>query len=200
MAGALAVLLATGCRQDLFDQAKVKPLAKSDFFADTMGARPRVPGTVAREHLDEDGSMMTGIGPDGAYLAQLPVPLTPQLLAHGRERFDIFCSPCHGRTGDGRGMIVQRGFKQPSSYHTDRLRAQPVGYFYNVMTNGFGQMASYASQVPVNDRWAIAAYVRALQVAHASPASRLAEGDRKGLAESEAPAKPAAPAHGEHGR
>jgi mono/diheme cytochrome c family protein len=181
LAGALLALAASGCRQDMYNQWKVKPLARSEFFPDGSSARPPVPGTVARGHLDENSSLVTGLAADGTYLSQLPVPLTARLLEHGRERFDVFCSPCHGRTGEGRGMIVQRGFKQPASYHSERLRAQPVGYFFHIATAGFGQMASYASQVPVQDRWAIAAYVRALQVAHGVPASRLADADRKAL-------------------
>lgn len=192
-AGALAALLATGCRQDMFDQWKVKPLAKSNFYPDGLSARPPVPGTVAHGHLDEEMVTMTGVTAEGGYAATLPMPLTAELLERGHQRFDIFCSPCHGRTGDGRGMIVQRGFKQPTSYHVDRLRAQPVGYFFHIMTDGFGQMASYASQVPVEDRWAIAAYVRALQVAHAVPAGRLAEADRKALADAEKPRAVAEP-------
>ncbi len=165
----------------MYNQWKVKPLSKSEFFPDGLSARQPVPGTVARGHLDADTPRATGVAPDGSYLADLPMPLTPQLLARGRERFDIYCSPCHGRTGDGRGMIVQRGFKQPTSYHVERLRAEPVGYFFHIATDGFGQMASYAPQVPVDDRWAIAAYVRALQVAHAVSSTQLSDEDQKAL-------------------
>ena len=125
----------------------------------------------------EDGAFATGLGADGQFVTALPVPLTRDLLERGRERFDIFCSPCHDRAGRGRGMIVQRGFKQPPSYHIDRLRAQPIGYFFDVMTNGFGEMSSYAAQVPASDRWAIAAYIRALQFSQHAPLSAVSERD-----------------------
>ena len=175
---ALAAAASAACRQDMFNQPKVKPLAGSDFFQDGSGARPPVAGTVARGELRADRVFETGNGPDGRFVAALPLPLTRDLLLRGQERFNIFCSPCHGRVGDGRGMIVQRGFKQPPSYHIDRLRAQPIGYFFDVMTNGFGQMSSYAAQVPPADRWAIAAYVRALQVSQHAPLAELGARDR----------------------
>jgi mono/diheme cytochrome c family protein len=165
----LAAGLLVGCRQDMHDQPKHKPLSASDFYTtDHRSARPPVPGTVARGHLDDDSPYYTG--KEGALPTEtLPVALTPELLQRGQVRFQTFCAPCHGRTGRGDGMIVQRGFKPPPSLHVDRLRAAPVGYFYDVMTHGFGAMADYASQVPVADRWAIAAYVRALQLSqHAS--------------------------------
>jgi mono/diheme cytochrome c family protein len=155
--------LVVGCRQDMHDQPKIKPLAESDFFADHRGARPRVPGTVARGHLGEDEALNTG-KVNGAPVETLPVPLTEELVRRGRERFETYCSPCHGRTGRGDGMVAQRGFKKPPSYHVDRLRAMPVGYFFDVMTNGFGAMSDYSAQVAIQDRWAIAAYVRALQL------------------------------------
>jgi mono/diheme cytochrome c family protein len=148
----------------MYDQAKLKPLAESEFFANGQSARPIPNDTVARGGLREDKAMYAGIGPDGKFVKELPVPLTRQLMDRGHERFDIFCSPCHGKQGDGLGMIVERGFKQPSSFNTDRLREQPIGYFFDVMTQGFGQMSSYATQVPPEDRWAIAAYIRALQL------------------------------------
>jgi mono/diheme cytochrome c family protein len=163
----------------MFNQPKVKPLARSDFFEDGQAARPPVEGTVARGELRADRIVYTGIGPDGKFVAALPVPLTRALVLRGRERFDIFCSPCHGRVGDGRGMIVERGFKRPPSYHIDRLRAQPIGYFFDVITNGFGQMSSYAAQVPPADRWAIAAYVRTLQLSQHAPVGRVSARDRE---------------------
>ena len=171
-------LAAASCRQGMFDQPKVKPLAESDFFEDRSGARAPVEGTVARGELRADRVFYTAIGPDGKFVATLPVPLTRALLRRGQERFDIFCSPCHGRVGDGRGMIVERGFKQPSSYHIDRLRAQPIGYFFDVITNGFGQMSGYASQVPPADRWAIASYIRALQLSQHAPLQQVPQRDR----------------------
>lgn len=181
LAGLAVLLFGTGCRQDMFNQPKVKPLARSDFYDDGSGARPPAAGTVARGQLRADRAFETGIGPDGRFVGRLPLPLTRDLLRRGRERFDIFCSPCHGRLGDGRGMIVQRGFKAPPSYHIDRLRRQPIGYFFDVMTNGFGQMSSYAIQVPPADRWAIAAYIRALQLSQHAPIAELPAGDRRAI-------------------
>jgi cytochrome c553 len=147
----------------MHDQPKLKPLARSDFYPDHRGARPQVEGTVARGQLVSDSPFYTG-KVDGQLTAELPVELTTKLLATGRARFDTFCSPCHGRTGNGNGMVVQRGFKQPSSFHIDRIRQLPIGHFFDAMTNGFGAMSDYRAQVPVADRWAIAAYIRALQL------------------------------------
>jgi len=175
------LLSAPACRQDMFNQPRLKPLAKSDFFDDGMAARPPIGGTVARGELRADRVFYTGIGPDGKFVLALPVPLTRALLLRGRERFDIFCSPCHSRVGDGRGMIVERGFKEPPSFHIDRLRAQPIGYFFDVMTSGFGQMSDYAAQVPAADRWAIAAYIRALQLSQHAPLLEVPERDRQAI-------------------
>ncbi len=122
-----------------------------------------VEGTIARGNLRDDQAFYTGLVGD-QFLAELPVANTRELLERGRERYDIFCSPCHSRIGDGRGMIVRRGFKQPASFHDARLRDQPVGYYFDVMTRGFGEMSSYAPMVKPEDRWAIAAYIRALQL------------------------------------
>ncbi len=191
---AAAGLLAAGCRQGMYDQPKKKALAESDFYRDGQSARVPPAGTVARGYLRTDKALYAGQGPDGKFVAELPVPLTKELLLRGRERFDVFCSPCHAREGNGNGMIVQRGFKQPTSFHVDRLRQQPIGYFFDVMTNGFGQMSSYASQVPPEDRWAIAAYLRALQFSQSAPAAALSEADLKAL---DAPKAPAAPHGGE---
>ena len=171
--GAVLVLLAAAvlaCRQDMHDQPKYRPLRGSEIFADKRSARPFVPGTVARGTLREDTVLYTGkIGNE--FVAQIPVKVTAELLARGRTQFQVFCSPCHGRTGRGDGMIVQRGFKKPSSYHVDRLRQAPIGYFYDVMTNGFAAMSDYSAQVSPADRWAIAAYVRALQYSQYAPAA-----------------------------
>ena len=147
-----------------------RPLVQSDFYADRRSERPIIPGTVARGHLDADAYFYTGrIGAnDGDYL---PFPATQEVLARGQQRFNIYCSPCHGELGDGNGMIVQRGFKHPPSYHIDRLRRAPIGYFFDVMTNGYGAMSDYSQQVQPADRWAIAAYIRALQLSqHATEA------------------------------
>jgi mono/diheme cytochrome c family protein len=155
--------LAGGCRQDMHDQPKYRPLRESELFADKRSARPLVEGTVARGTLREDTAYYTGKTADG-FVTEIPVKVTAGLLARGRSQYEVFCAPCHGRTGRGDGMVVQRGFKKPSSYHVDRLRQMPVGYFYDVITIGFGAMADYAAQVPPQDRWAIAAYIRALQL------------------------------------
>jgi len=161
----------------MHDQPKQKPLAESAFFVDHRSARPPVPGTVARGHLKDDSTYYTGKNGE-APTDTLPVTLTPELLKRGQVRFQTFCSPCHGLTGRGDGMIVQRGFKAPASYHTDRLRQAPVGYFFDVITHGFGAMADYSAQVPVDDRWAIVAYVRALQLSQAATLADVPEEKR----------------------
>jgi len=159
----LGLLLLAGCRRDMQNQPRFNPLAESDFYADLRSARPPVEGTVSRGQLHEDAYFYTGkIGPNPA--DYMPFPVTEDVLARGRERFNIFCAPCHSRMGDGNGMIVQRGFRRPPSYHIARLRQAPLGYFFDVMTNGFGAMPDYASQIPPRDRWCIVAYVRALQL------------------------------------
>lgn len=171
----------TGCRRDMFNQPSARPLEKSDFFQDNhMASRPLVPHTVARGHLDEDEAFFHGM--QGTNLVDtFPIPITRAVLARGRERFDIYCSPCHGLTGDGRGMIVQRGFPAPPSYHIDRLRQAPVGHFFDVITRGYGMMFSYASRVAPEDRWAIAAYIRVLQTSQNIPASSLTAAERAQL-------------------
>jgi hypothetical protein len=173
--GLVGFLLLAGCRQDMHDQPRFKPLAKSDFYADLRSARSPVQGTVARGQLHEDSYLHTGkIGNNpGDYM---PFPVTEEVLVRGRERFDIYCSPCHSRLGDGRGMIVKRGFRAPPSYHTDRLRNAPLGYFFDVMTEGFGAMPEYASQIPARDRWAIVAYIRALQLSQHATSSDVPAG------------------------
>jgi mono/diheme cytochrome c family protein len=159
----IAVVAVAGCRQDMHDAPRYKPLAKSDFFGDQRSARPLVEGTVARGQLHEDARLYTG-KEGGAFVAVLPVPADEALLRRGRERFGIYCTPCHGLAGRGDGMVVRRGYRKPVSFHEARLRAQPVGYFFDVISNGFGAMPDYAAQVPVRDRWAIVAYLRALQL------------------------------------
>lgn len=153
-----------GCelRQAMYDQPKVKPLAKSEFFADGRGARPLVEGTVARGHLNDDEHLFTG-KVNGELATTFPEPVTREVLARGQERYNIFCAPCHDLAGTGTGMIVQRGFKKPVSFHDPRLVASTPGYYFQNITVGFGQMPSYADQIPVKDRWAIVAYIRALQ-------------------------------------
>jgi mono/diheme cytochrome c family protein len=153
-------------------QPRIEPLAHSDFYADQRGARPLVAGTVARGDLRADTYFYTGyVGKQtGNYL---PFPATREVLERGRGRYNIFCAPCHSRTGDGNGMIVQRGYRQPPSYHIDRLRTAPLGHFFDVITNGFGAMPDYAAQIPAADRWAIIAYIRALQLSQNAPLSAL---------------------------
>lgn len=179
---AILAFVVAACRQDMHDQPRFKPYAKNDFFEDRRSARPLPEGTVARGALRADAALYAGKqGKD--FVASFPVSVDEKLLRRGHERFDIYCSPCHGRTGAGNGMVVQRGFKQPPSLHIERLRRVPPGYLFDVMTNGFGAMQDYAAQVPVADRWAIAAYVRALQLSQNAPvdivpADRRAELDR----------------------
>jgi mono/diheme cytochrome c family protein len=181
LSAGVALLLLAGCRQDMHDQPRVDPLAENRFFADGSGARPLPANPVARGELRADTAFYTGQAADGSLLTAPPMPVTRELLVRGRERFEIFCSPCHGRTAEGTGMVVQRGYKKPSSFHVDRLRQAPVAYFYFVMSNGFGVMPSYAAQVPPADRWAIAAYVRTLQLAHHYDAAQLTADERARL-------------------
>lgn len=162
----------------MHNQNKIEPYEKSTFFADGAGSRPIPPGTVPRGGLRE-GVFYSGLGAGLMPVAELPMELTPGLLKQGKERYGIFCTPCHDRAGTGRGMIVRRGFRQPTSFHSDRLRNVPVGYFFNVMTEGFGVMPSYASQIPAKDRWAIAAYVRALQYSQSAHLAELTAAERK---------------------
>jgi cbb3-type cytochrome c oxidase subunit III len=194
---AFVLLTMPGCRQDMHDQPKYQPLETSQFFKDGRASRPRVPGTVARGRRDDDLLLMTGKS-DGKLSELFPAPVTRAVLDRGHERFNIYCSPCHDRVGTGRGMIVERGYKQPTSFHDERLRGMPAGYFFDVMTNGFGVMPSYAAQVPVNDRWAIAAYIRALQLSQHATMAEVPEDERTALLTGN-PAVPAAGAEEGHG-
>jgi mono/diheme cytochrome c family protein len=161
--GIAAVLLLAGCQQDMAQQPRVKPLSASDFFKDGRGSRPPVPGTVARGQLREDEHLYTG--KVGGQLAEtFPFAITRADLERGRERYNIYCTPCHGYAGDGRGMIVQRGLKAPPSFHIERLQKSPPGHFFDVTSNGLGAMQDYAAQIAPEDRWRIAAYIRALQL------------------------------------
>jgi mono/diheme cytochrome c family protein len=188
----LALLAAAGCRQDMHNQPKAIPLRESMFFKNTSSARPLVEGTIARGTLQDDAAFFTG--KNGATeVDALPFALTAEVLDRGEQRFEIYCTPCHGLTGQGDGMIVRRGYRQPPSYHIDRLRQAPLGHFYDVMTNGFGAMPDYRGQIAPRDRWAIAAYVRALQLSQHASAAELSPEDRQKLSQ---PAAAAAP--GEH--
>jgi mono/diheme cytochrome c family protein len=167
LAGALIVAstsAAFGCRQDMHDQPRYKPLAKSDFFGDDRSARPLVEDTVARGPLRDDSLLYTGKA--GTEFADaFPMKVDTAVLHRGQERYKIYCSPCHGQVGRGDGAVVRRGFKnRPESFHVARLRQKPAGYFFDVITNGFGAMQDYSAQITVQDRWAIVAYVRALQL------------------------------------
>jgi mono/diheme cytochrome c family protein len=182
------VAVAVGCRQDMHDAPRYEPYEKSDFFPDKRSARPLVAGTVARGHLKEDTPVATG-KVDGGFVATSPVPVTLALVQRGRQRYDIYCSPCHGYTGAGDGVVVRRGYRPPTSFHDARLRAQPDGYFFDVMTNGFGAMPDYAAQVPVADRWAVIAYVRALQISQGATLADVPADQRPAL-EAPAPGTP----------
>lgn len=176
-----AAALLAGCRQDMHDQPKLKPLRESDFYSDRRSARPPVEGTVARGHLDADPLLATGMV-DGKPATEFPWPVTAAVMARGRERYDIFCAPCHDRTGGGDGMIVRRGYRRPPSYHIDRLRQAPEGHFFDVITNGFGAMPEYRTQVPPADRWAIVAYIRALQASQHATIDQVPPAERGKLA------------------
>lgn len=191
LAVAALALVASGCRQNMHNQNKAKPFRASSVFANGASVRPLPAHTVARGDLRADRAYYTGIGADGQPVQRLPIPVDRALLERGRQRYDIFCAPCHDRLGNGRGMIVRRGYKQPPSFHEERLVSSTVGYFFNVSTDGFGVMPSYASQVPVEDRWAIAAYIRALQLAQNARLEDLPESRRQAvLTELQKPAEP----------
>jgi len=166
---AMFSVLAVGCQiqQDMARQPKNKPLSPSPFFEDGRSERPLVENTVAHGSLADDGLLVPK--DSNAF----PLPVTPELLHRGQERYKIFCTPCHGLQGDGNGMVAMRGMKHPPSYHQDRLRQVPNGYIYDVITNGFGGMLGYSAQIPPPDRWAIIAYVRALQLSRNARASEL---------------------------
>jgi mono/diheme cytochrome c family protein len=170
------------CRQDMHDQPKYIPLRQSAFFGDQRSARPFVPGTVARGQLREDTLLYTG-KVNGTDATLFPFPVDERVMARGRERFGIYCSPCHGQTGQGDGMVVRRGFRRPPTFHQDRLRDAPIGHVFDVISNGFGAMPDYAAQIKIEDRWAIIAYLRALQLSeHATvndvPADKRGQLDR----------------------
>jgi mono/diheme cytochrome c family protein len=185
----LLVLISAGCRRDMQDQPRMKPFRESTFFRDSLSGRQPIEGTVPRGFLRSDTAYYTGkrtATPEAqqvtgtsnnAYpnaVESFPFPVTEAIIRRGRERYDIFCSVCHGLTGYGDGMIVRRGFRRAASFHDDRLRQAPVGHFFDAITNGWGAMPSYASQIPVQDRWAIIAYIRALQVSQQNTAEALA--------------------------
>jgi len=157
----------------MHNQPRYRPLSSSKFFADGKSAREPVPGTVARGELREDRAYFTGMVDDSTFTTELPFVLTRDVLERGRERYGIYCSVCHDAVGTGRGMVVRRGYKQPPSFHIDRLRDERAGYFFDVITQGFAKMPGYAAQIPVQDRWAIVAYLRALQFSQRVPVAEM---------------------------
>ena len=175
-----AALVLSGCRQDMHDQPKYIPLRESTFFTDARSARPLLEGTIARGHLHDD-ELLYGGKVNGRDATMFPFRVDAAVMARGRERFDIHCAPCHGRTGQGDGMVVRRGYRRPPSYHDDRLRNVAVGHFIDVMANGFGAMPDYADQVGARDRWAIAAYIRALQLSEHATLADVPERERGAL-------------------
>lgn len=190
----LALGLGAGCRLDMHDQPRFKPLRMSDFYTDLRSSRPLEPGTIARGELRADSYFYSGMI-NGNPGDEMPFPATREVLERGRERYNIYCAPCHSRLGDGNGMIVQRGYRRPPSYHIDRLRNAPLGHFFDVITNGFGAMPDYAAQIPARDRWAIIAYIRALQLSQQAPLSIVPPADRDRML-SQPPPVPATPGTG----
>ncbi|HJU41953.1 MAG TPA: cytochrome c [Vicinamibacterales bacterium] len=179
LAIAAAVIIAAGCRQDMHDAPRYEAFEAGDTFGGQRASRTAPAGTVARGWLRTDEALYTG-KVNGQMVQTFPFAISRDGLARGQQRYNIYCTPCHGRIGDGNGMVVQRGLRQAASFHQDRLRQETPGYFFDVITNGFGAMPDYAAQIAVEDRWLIVAYVRALQLSqHASvndvPADRRAE-------------------------
>jgi hypothetical protein len=177
---ALGLAFVLGCQQKMADQPKHEPLSQSNFFGDDRAARPLVEGTVARGQLRSDEPLYTG-KENGNLVDTFPFPVTLAALERGEQRFNIFCSPCHDRVGTGEGMIVRRGYRAPPSFHIDRLRQAPAGHFFEVMSKGFGAMPDYAQQIRPEDRWAIAAYIRALQLSQHATLAEVPENQRQKL-------------------
>ena len=171
----------SACRQDMHDTPRYEPFEQSTFFTDGRSQRPLVPNTVPRGFLRDDDHLYRG-KVNGQLATEFPMPVNAALMLRGQERYNVFCSPCHGRTGAGNGMVVQRGYRAPTSFHDARLRQAPAGYIFDVITNGFGAMPDYAAQIPVEDRWAIAAYMKALQLSQNATIQDV-PGDRRGALE-----------------
>ena len=191
---AFCLLLLTSCRQKMSHQPRYDPLESSDFFEDGMAARPSIAGTVARGELTANPFFDTG-KINGQLADGFPMAVTLDVINSGHERYDIYCAACHGRTGDGNGMIPSRGYRRPPSFHTQTLRTASTGHLFDVMTNGFGAMPPYASMIPPRDRWAIVAYIRALQLSQQATVDDVPLTARAAL--SGAPPAPAAAApHG----
>jgi Cytochrome C oxidase, cbb3-type, subunit III len=185
----LAALACAGCRQDMQNQPKFVPQRSTTFFADGRSARPQVASTVARGQLNEDSFFYTGLV-DGKEADMLPFPVSMQVMARGQERYNVYCTPCHSRVGNGAGMIVQRGYKPAGNFHSARILAEPLGHYFYVMTNGYGAMPDYSAQLTPTDRWAVAAYIRALQISQNANQSEVPSGVQveslKDIAEREA--------------
>ena len=191
--------LATACRQDMHDNPRSEPLEASRVFSDRSASRTLVAGTVPRGHLNEDDFLHTGkVG--GQPVTEFPFAITRKELDRGEDRYNIYCAPCHSRLGDGQGMVVLRGHRQPPSFHIDRLREAPPGYVYDVITNGFGAMPDYRAQLTVEDRWAVVAYLKALQLSQHGTIADVPEAERGRLSAPAAPGAhaPAAPRTGGH--
>ncbi len=202
----LLICLLAGCRQQMARQAYYHwPDMPSDFFPDGSGNRPVPPGTAARGSLRTDDPRFAGQKDTGGsgttpnYVTDFPYPVTLAMLERGRERFNIYCAVCHGRNGEGDGIIVQRGYAKPPSYYDEKRRAMPVGQIFHVITNGYGAMPDYAAQVPPDDRWAVVAYIRALQYSRSVPANELTEQDREAIQKAQERSQPKAGAEGGHG-
>jgi len=161
-------------------QEKFQPQTYNPLFEDKATMRRPVSGTVARGQLRDSTELYTGRRPDGEYVETVPIAVNKEVLERGQEKYNVYCTPCHGQAGYGEGMIVQRGYTQPPSLHIPRLRVVPDGHFFNVITDGFGRMPSYAAQVPVEDRWAIVAYIRALQLSQRMRVDELPSSEQMG--------------------
>jgi mono/diheme cytochrome c family protein len=174
------LLLVAGCRQDMQNQPKIRSQRGSEFFSDHRGARPQAANTVARGQLHEDSYFYTGVAPaaDGYRTEkdEMPFPVTLEALKRGQERFNIYCAPCHSRVGNGLGEIVQRGYKPAANYHDQVRLSQPISHYFYVMTHGYGAMPDYSAQLTPVDRWAVAAYIRALQLSQAAKAEDVPQG------------------------
>jgi mono/diheme cytochrome c family protein len=183
---ALLFVALAACRDDMHNQPRYKPLAATDFFGDRRSARPPVEGTIARGFLRIDEARYTGkLG--GEDIDQFPIPIAKADIVRGQARFNIYCTPCHGRIGDGNGMVVLRGFRQAASYYSEKLMQAPVGHFFDVVSNGFGAMPSYASRIMPDDRWRVIAYIRALQLSENSKLTDVPPDQRQNLPVEPAP-------------
>ena len=183
------LLFAAGCRQDMHDSPRYEAFEASSSFPDNRASRNPPVGTIARGWLREDDALYTG-KVNGQFVDEFPFAIGRDELARGQQRYNIYCTPCHGRIGDGNGMVVQRGLRQAASYHQDRLRQEKNGYFFDVISNGFGAMPDYRAQIAPRDRWAIVAYIRALQYSQNAPAADVPGGDPTKVPQQQGGAEP----------